>query len=1675
MPAIDRNPPYDRARLQNVFQKILPGLSPGMRKLAESLLDKVEDDGSANVGALHEHLFPAAPSSKSASAQLSKVLKAIGEAAENAGIALETGYTGSKQAGATERRLVFRGPGPGLREDAEGLNAIPPEQLLLGQTGALLVGEATVVLMTFNAHEFAAVRRQFWSQNGEPPTQQRDGIDVDDLGMHGGLRVLHRHSGQGNRAAQRTASDLIAAYRPQAIVAVGIAFGVSEDKQSIGDVLVSRFLCDYELARVGPGQVGIRGPRPPAARVLLDALNMLDQRQKTSPEQGTWPTLHFGGLLTGEKLVDSLDYRESLKGLADQDDIVGGEMEAAGLFTACDGKGVDWLVVKAICDWADGHKTKDKKRRQQHAAANAALVVKALIDQGGLYPAVPPAPTFGDGKPRCRLDLEKQQRLLEGHDHRHIIAGQFGIETDLGRLAAAKKRESTDAEENTGFIVFDDLLAWARDPQGKPLYALLGDYGMGKTITSQRLAKHLRERRATGEAWPLPLYFDLRKVERLLAIGPDAPGKVPTLRETIEDCLRHGYLQTEGEPTYADVQAAIDLGALVIFDGLDEVLSRIGEQQGLRFTANLLKIIPEAEARQAKGKAAPPKVLISCRTQFFRNLAEQNAHFTGEHRGARPADHYRAVELQGFRDEQIVAYLQAIFPEIDPQVLLAQIESVHNLRELAARPFTLKLVAEFIPQIDAWRAAGRRVTGATLYREVARQWLIRDKEKQSFQPEDKELLAADLAAYFWQQGKRGLTARELETWLGNWLAEQKRRDPGARFHAKPRELLEEDLRNSTFLKRSDGGKPADSRFEFAHTSLYEFFLADHLRRALRDASLPDEEARVRWVGPRVSDETLDFLGQMLAEENSSTSLERLACWRTPYLAQASELVLAYALRAYRKGWPCPSLAGIVLQGADLTEWSFGSENEEPEPNRPRFDLRRADLRGARLRRSHFWGVDLEDSRLDDAILTQAEFLDCRLSGVQWKNAELGGALLRHCRLDDTVSSHLTATRLIDCLGGPPSHQAASHSRLGLATGHNYLVVACAFSRGGHGVVSASMNATLRLWDVDSSECLRIFPRTESATQPCVFSHDGQQFLSSSADGILRLRDTISGECLRVYAGHEGAITSCAFSPDNRLLLSGSTDKTLRLWDAATGECLRVFTGHEGAATSCAFSPDSHRILSSSAYKTLRLWDADSGQCLSVFSSPNGLVTAIVFSPDGERFLSASNDKKLRLWDAKSGECLRIFTGHEERLTSCAFSQDGHHVLSASADSTLRLWDTSSGTCLRIFTGHDSWVMFCTISKDGCRVLSASADSTLRLWDTDSGECLSVFSGPDGSAETSAFSPDGRCLLSISSDKTIRLWDTESGQCLRVIADHKKYVTSSVFSPDGNYLLSASTDKSLRLWDTESGKCLRVYVGHEGSVWSCAFSADGQNLLSTSADQSLRLWDTGSGKCLRVFSGHEGYVRSCAFSPDGRHLLSCSNDDTLRLWEADSGKCLRIFSGHTGSVASCTFSPDGCHVLSASMDGTLRLWDATTGECLRVFSGHEHMVDSCAFSPDGRHIVSSSYDQTLRIWDTDSGECLRICAGHEGAVLFSAFSPDGRYLLSTSYDNTMRLWNAASGECLRIYLHIPGGHAAWDPQTNRLLHATGRAWRYLGWFGEENGKPKVWPLELGPPELMPPAA
>jgi len=127
----------------------------------------------------------------------------------------------------------------------------------------------------------------------------------------------------------------------------------------------------------------------------------------------------------------------------------------------------------------------------------------------------------------------------------------------------------------------------------------------------------------------------------------------------------------------------------------------------------------------------------------------------------------------------------------------------------------------------------------------------------------------------------------------------------------------------------------------------------------------------------------------------------------------------------------------------------------------------------------------------------------------------------------------------------------------------------------------------------SRRCLCIFEHKnyDDVYSVCL-SADGRYALSGSRDCILRLWEISTGKCLRVFKGHTNAVLSVCLSTDGRYTLSGSTDKTLRLWEVTSGECLRVFEGHRNYVNSVCLSTDGRTALSGSGDKTLRLWHLD---------------------------------------------------------------------------------------------------------------------------------------------------------------------------------------------------------------------------------------------------------------------------------------------------------------------------------------------------------------------------------------------------------------------------------------------------------------------------------------------------
>ncbi|KYF62697.1 hypothetical protein BE11_18935 [Sorangium cellulosum] len=210
-----------------------------------------------------------------------------------------------------------------------------------------------------------------------------------DLGEIGGARVFLVQSETGAKTQGGSVSTTLRGIlerKPSLVVMVGIAFGVDPDKQPIGRILVSTQIQDYELERYGTDpltgdlDVRLRGDKVPAP---ARALNQF----KTAMH--TWDDGEFGGIeccliLSGDKLIDNIHFRNEL--LKRFPEARGGEMEAAGVSAVAQEEKVDWMVVKAVCDWADGRKHEDKEERQALAARRAASFVFHALGSGIFAP-----------------------------------------------------------------------------------------------------------------------------------------------------------------------------------------------------------------------------------------------------------------------------------------------------------------------------------------------------------------------------------------------------------------------------------------------------------------------------------------------------------------------------------------------------------------------------------------------------------------------------------------------------------------------------------------------------------------------------------------------------------------------------------------------------------------------------------------------------------------------------------------------------------------------------------------------------------------------------------------------------------------------------------------------------------------------------------------------------------------------------------------------------------------------------------------------------------------------------------------------------------------------------------------------------------------------------------------
>ena len=843
------------------------------------------------------------------------------------------------------------------------------------------------------------------------------------------------------------------------------------------------------------------------------------------------------------------------------------------------------------------------------------------------------------------------------------------------------------------FLAVERLVEWSCSPEKNDshLCALLGDLGIGKTTTSILLTRKLLELRKSDRQLPLPIYFDLR----------DLPPKALTdfgLRTVL------AHLLIVSTPSPVEVDDLLDTirseNTLVIFDGLDEILVHLSPGDGQRLTRSLLEILTLANSN--KEKSAPQtRLLLSCRTQYFRNIKEEFAFFDGQGRERVRGEDYIVFTLLPFDEDQIREYLARNIPGADPDRLFEMIRSVHDLSALAAQPVMLDMIREVLPSIENDLSRGARIRSVDLYERFVGQWLTRDDGKHSLIPEHKILLMAHLAWQVWRSGSRTWSARWMEEWMLQFL--HLHQEMELDYERRMPDRWKQDFRTATFLSRRGDD------FSFAHSSLLEFFLAKRLCDCLFEEE--EDQALEVWNITKPSDETFGFLAELIDRLSDIERGQALSCLEkvgNQGTVAARTNVFTYTLMALERGLPYPRLGALDLSGTDLRKWTIGSK-------RVSLDLRGLSFKDARLDDTRFNHVCLDRVNASRASMQRAFFEYCALSNVDFNGTDLSGAIFRHCDLSRTSlgKAKCYRTQLLHSSGytqglsGVLVVPSLDRSELKILpktqilSGYGHLVFAVAWSPDGSRIVTGSAGDGVRVWDAVTGESL-LSLEGDDWVRSVAWSPDGRRIVTGSAVDGVWVWDAVTGEeLLSLEHGHW--VGSVAWSPDGSRIAAGFDGDGVRVWDAVTGEeLLSLEHGHK--VWSVAWSPDANRIAAGSI-DGVRVWDAVTGE--ELLSLEHGhWVDSVAWSPDANRIAAGSIDG-VRVWDAVTGEeLLSLERGHW--VDSVAWSPDGRHILTKSRRNEIRIWDVTSGEQASFFITALPEGEYVALSADQTKVIGASA-------------------------------------------------------------------------------------------------------------------------------------------------------------------------------------------------------------------------------------------------------------------------------------------------------------------------------------------------------------------------------
>ena len=439
---------------------------------------------------------------------------------------------------------------------------------------------------------------------------------------------------------------------------------------------------------------------------------------------------------------------------------------------------------------------------------------------------------------------------------------------------------------------------------------------------------------------------------------------------------------------------------------------------------------------------------------------------------------------------------------------------------------------------------------------------------------------------------------------------------------------------------------------------------------------------------------------------------------------------------------------------------------------------------------------------------------------------------------------------------------------------------------------------------------------------------GLTSVTASLDKTLRVWDLSTGQMVRELGGptgHQGIILSVDISPDGKWIASGGMDQTLRLWENPRLESTTLLKVPQSLIAQLPGDQPNTKILvgaKGDLYKqTDKVGDKPVPLAPDQLLPPIlGKVTSAVRMASG-MLAFATNKGEIAIADAK-GKWQRTWQAHEGPIPLLEPGWDG--LVSAGVGATIKSWRMDA-------TQSKAWPITPPLARifagESDKVLVGPAPGVLeefRWLKVPTGEKWTDLSGvTDGVLATGGNGPEGPLAMVANKDNQWHVWSGLVKQP-KVSLRAPGLLTAMAILPGGRMAVSVE-GQGIQHWQPPVGEAPKPIV-IAGGIQKLDVVHQGKRLVAHGPGPKLRLIDPPSGRIDREINGPPG-LTAIAVSPDGGDFLAGLADGKMLWHRRATGDIWQPgFGVHDGPVQGVAWLSTG-QLVSWDKSGWIKVWKA----------------------------------------------------------------------------------------------------------------------------------------------------